>query len=97
MNEWIPKQTSHVHKGEKPLDKRLMNEINKVQLEQISGKDYPITNQIYARRNARATWIPPINSRNFLVMKLGVGDTGEAKYLTQTNNPYIQLYPSINT
>ena len=40
---------------------------------------------------------PPINSRNFLVMQYGVGDTGEAIYLTQTNNPYIQLYPSVNT
>ena len=30
-------------------------------------------------------------------MQSGVGDTGEAIYLTQTNNPYIQLYPSINT
>ena len=67
-----------------------MNEINKVQLEQISGKDYPITNQISAGRKARATWIPPINSQNFLVMQSGVGDTGEAIYLTQTNNPYIQ-------
>ena len=27
-------------------------------------------------------------------MQSGVGDTGEAIYLTQTNNPYIQLYPS---
>ena len=40
---------------------------------------------------------PPINSRNFLVMQSGVGDTGEAIYLTQTNNTYIQLYPSVNT
>ena len=40
---------------------------------------------------------PPTNSRNFLVMQSGVGDTGEAIYLTQTNNPYIQLYPSFNT
>ena len=40
---------------------------------------------------------PLINSRNFLVMQSGVGDTGEAIYLTQTNNPYIQLYPSVNT
>jgi len=40
---------------------------------------------------------PPINSRNFLVMQSGVGDTGEATYLTQTNKPYIQLYPSVNT
>ena len=74
-----------------------MNEINKVQLEQISGKDYPITNQISAGRNAKSYLIPPINSRNFLVMQSGVGDTGEAQYLTQTNNPYIQLYPSVNT
>ena len=34
---------------------------------------------------------PPINSRNFLVMQSGVGDTGEAIYLTQTNNTYIQV------
>ena len=27
-------------------------------------------------------------------MQSGVGDTGEAIYLTQTNNPYIQPYPS---
>ena len=40
---------------------------------------------------------PPINSRNFLVMQFGVGDTREAIYLTQTNDPYIQLYPSVNT
>ena len=40
---------------------------------------------------------PPKNSQNFLVMQSGVGDTGEAIYLTQTNNPYIQLYPSVNT
>ena len=40
---------------------------------------------------------PPIKSRNFLVMQSGVGDTGEAIYLTQTNNSYIQLYPSVNT
>ena len=33
MNEFQSKH--HVHKGEKPLDKRLMNEINKVHLEQI--------------------------------------------------------------
>ena len=66
-------------------------------MEQISGKDYPITNQISAGTNARATSIPPINSRNFLVMQSGVGDTGEAKYLTQTKNPYIQPYPSVNT
>ena len=38
----------------------------------------------------RATWIPPINSRNFLVMQSGVGDTGEAIYLAQTNNTHIQ-------
>ena len=31
-----------------------MNEINKVQLEQISGKDYPITNQISAGINAKS-------------------------------------------
>ena len=37
------------------------------------------------------------NSRNFLVMQSGVGDTGDTKYITQTNNPYIQLYPSVNT
>ena len=55
----------------------IVNEINKVQLEQISGKDYPITDQISVGRNARATWIPPINSRNFLVMQSGVGDTGK--------------------
>ena len=68
-----------------------MNEINKVQLEQISGKDYPITIQISAGRNARATWIAPINSRNFLVMQSGVGDTGEAIYISpKTNNSYIQ-------
>ena len=40
---------------------------------------------------------PLINSRNFPVMQSGVGDTWEAIYLTQTNNPYIQLYPSVNT
>ena len=40
---------------------------------------------------------PLINSRNFLVMQFGVGDIGEAIYLTQTSNPYIQLYPSVNT
>ena len=34
---------------------------------------------------------PPINSRNFLVMQYGVGDTGEEIYLTQTKNPYIQV------
>ena len=34
---------------------------------------------------------PPINSRNFLVMQSGVGDTGETIYLTQTNNTYIQV------
>ena len=50
---------------------------NEVRLEQISGKDYPITNQISTGRNARATLIPPINSRNFLVMQSGVGDTGK--------------------
>ena len=44
-----------------------------------------------------ATEFPPTNSRNFLVMQSGVGDTGEAIYLAQTNNPYIQLYPSVNT
>ena len=34
---------------------------------------------------------PLINSRNFLVMQSGVGDTGEAKYISpKTNNPYIQ-------
>ena len=30
-------------------------------------------------------------------MQSGVGDTGEAQYLTQTNKSYIQLYPSFNT
>ena len=30
---------------------------------------------------------PPINSQNFLVMQSGVGDTGDTKYITQTNNP----------
>ena len=40
---------------------------------------------------------PLINSRNFLVMQSGVGDTGDTKYITQTNNPQIQLYPSVNT
>ena len=29
-------------------------------------------------------------------MQSGVGDTGEAIYLTQTNNPYIQLYKTHN-
>ena len=29
---------------------------------------------------------PLINSQNFLVMQSGVGDTGDAIYLTQTNN-----------
>ena len=29
---------------------------------------------------------PLINSRNFLVMQSGVGDTGDAIYLTQINN-----------
>ena len=29
---------------------------------------------------------PLINSRNFLVMQSGVGDTWDTKYLTQTNN-----------
>ena len=29
---------------------------------------------------------PLISSRNFLVMQYGVGDTGDAIYLTQTNN-----------
>ena len=34
---------------------------------------------------------PPINSRNFLVMQSGVGDTGEAIYISpKTNNSYIQ-------
>ena len=34
---------------------------------------------------------PPINSRNFLVMQSGVGDTGEAIYISpKTNNTYIQ-------
>ena len=41
---------------------------------------------------------PLINSRNFLVMQSGVGDIGEAIYISpKTNNPYIQLYPSVNT
>ena len=41
---------------------------------------------------------PLINSRNFLVMQSGVGDTGEAIYISpKTNNPYIQVYPSVNT
>ena len=30
---------------------------------------------------------PLINSRNFLVMQSGVGDTGDTKYITQTSNP----------
>ena len=30
---------------------------------------------------------PPMNSRNFLVMQSGVGDTGDTKYITQTSNP----------
>ena len=30
---------------------------------------------------------PLINSRNFLDMQSGVGDTGDTKYITQTNNP----------
>ena len=29
---------------------------------------------------------PLINSRNFLVMQSGVGDTGDTIYITQTNN-----------
>ena len=34
---------------------------------------------------------PPINSWNFLVMQSGVGDTGEAIYISpKTNNSYIQ-------
>ena len=34
---------------------------------------------------------PPINSRNFLVMQSGVGDTGEAIYISpKTSNSYIQ-------
>ena len=40
---------------------------------------------------------PLINSRNFLVMQSGVGDTGDTKYITQTSNPLILLYPSVNT
>ena len=40
---------------------------------------------------------PLINSRNFLVMQSGVEDTGDTKYITQTSNPQIQLYPSVNT
>ena len=40
---------------------------------------------------------PPKNSRNFLVMQSGVGDTRRHKYLTQLTNPTLQLYPSVNT
>ena len=41
---------------------------------------------------------PLINSQKILVMQSGVGDTGEAIYISpKTNNPYIQLYPSVNT
>ena len=35
-----------------------MNKATRYIYEQISGKDYPITNQISAGRNTRATWIP---------------------------------------
>ena len=64
-----------------------MNKTTRYGHEQIIGKDYPITNQISAGRNVRATCIPPINSRNFLVMQSGVGDTGEAIYLTKLTIP----------
>ena len=47
--------------------------------------------------NAKSYMNPTYKPRNFLIMQSGVGDTGEATYLTQTNNTYIQLYPSINT
>ena len=40
---------------------------------------------------------PPKNSRNFLVMQSGVGDTGRHTYLKQLTNPTLQLYPSGNT
>ena len=42
------------------------------------------------RKKLELLEFPPINSRNFLVMQSGVGDTGEAIYLTQTNNTYIE-------
>ena len=64
-----------------------MNKTTRYGYEQILGEDYPITNQISAGRNARATWIPPINSRNFLVMQSGVGDTGEAYISPKLTNP----------
>ena len=59
---------------------------------------YPIPYQASVRKIFQELLeFPPINSQNFLVMQSGVGDTGEAIYLTQTNNPNIRLYPSVNT
>ena len=42
-----------------------MNEINKVQLEQISGKDYPITNQISAEEILELHEFPPMKLPKF--------------------------------
>ena len=41
---------------------------------------------------------PPTNSRNFLVMQSGVGDTGEAIYISpKLTIPTSKMYPSVNT
>ena len=64
-----------------------MNKTTRYEQEQILGKDYPISNQISAEEILELHEFPLKNSRHFLVMQSGVGDTGDTKYITQSNNP----------
>ena len=47
----------------------------------------PISYHVYVGKiSYEVLEFPLLNSQNFLVMQSGVGDTGDAIYLTQTNN-----------
>ena len=61
----------------KPLRTRYEIKSTRYGYEQILGKDYPITNQISVEEILELHEFPLINSRNFLVMQSGVGDTGD--------------------
>ena len=64
-----------------------MNKTTWYGYEQIIGKDYPITNQISAGRNAKSYLNPTYKLPKLSGMQSGVGDTGDTKYITQTSNP----------
>ena len=59
---------------------------------------YPITNQISAGGNTRATWIPTYETpETFRLCNQVLGIQGKHNISPKTSKSYIQLYPSFNT